>query len=710
MKFLVVFVLFFYLSFLQAQNSKKDTIVLDEVVITATKTKKQLRNITVPVQLIKERDINQMASIRLQDVLTENTGLSIQHYALGIGIQMQGLNSDYTLIMVNGKPIVGRLNGVLDLSRIPTENIAQIEIVKGPSSVLYGSDALAGVINIITKDANTNKAKIGIKTSSFETHNLFANIDLFRKEIQSSFFVNYYQTQGYTLNSNYQGYDSSSYYNKTISPHSNYNISNNTDVIFSKKSKLNVSSYFFKENQNYDFMQLDSPIKGNGSITDWQISPTLNYIFSDKLQSKLSYQLTNYQTENNEIYTETNQKYNDSYFKQDYQQIELQNDYVFNKINKTTLGVGYINEGVQTSKLISDGRQQTNNLYTYIQHQITTEKYNVVLGARLEKHDAYNNQFNPKLSFLYRLKPTIQVRASIGRGFKRPTFKQLFFNYTNEAIGYTILGTTYVEQGMQNLLDLNQIAINPETNQPVIYDAYYTILSHNGVIEPESSYGYNLGFKITSFSNTILDINFFRNDLENLIDTTPIALKTNGWRAYSYLNLNRVFTYGGDINIKYRLNNKIQFSLGYQYLEAKDKDVLDKINSEGIYAQDPVSLQSYRISEKNYGGLFNRSKHSGNFKAIFTNFYKKISANIRFLYTGRYGFADLNNNQILDIEKEYTKGYMLVNTAISKNFLSKKMQIKLGIDNLFDFTYIEPEFTITSLPGRIFYTTINYTF
>ena len=696
--------------FVLSQNLKKDTIKLKEVIVTATKTKKQLSNATVPVSLIKAKEINQMAALNLQDILDENTGLSTQHYALGVGIQMQGLDSDYTLIMVDGKPLIGRLNGVLDLSRVSTENIAQIEIVKGPSSVLYGSDALAGVVNIITKKKKNNSLKIGTKYSNFNTLNLYSNANLNYKKVSSSLFVNYYKTDGYTLNSNYEGYDSSSYYNKTISPHNNYNITNNISFNITEKAKFTIDSYYFKENQNYRFIQSDKLVDGKGSVNDWQIAPNFEYKINKKLFTKINYQYTNYQTNNNEIFKVDNSEYHTSFFKQDYQQIEVQNDYDFTTKNKTSIGLGYINEGVSTSKLINDNRQQTNNIYAFAQHQLQWHKFDFVLGARFEKHDAYTNQFNPKFSFLYRFKPTLQFRGSIGRGFKKPTFKQLFFNYTNEAIGYTVFGTTYLEDGIANLIANNQIEINPENNQPVIYDAYYTILNKNGVIKPESSLGYNFGVKYTGLNNTIIDANIFRNDLKNLIDTTPVALKTNGWRAYSYLNLNSVYTTGFNINIKHYLNNNIKISIGYQYLEAKDKTVLDKIKNEGIFAQDLVTHQSYRISKKDYGGLFNRSKHTGNFKIFVKNIYKNIQANLRVLYTGKYGFSDLNNNGILDIDQEYTDGYFLVNTAFSKSFLQNKLHLKIGVDNLLDFTYIKPEYTITSLPGRIFYTTINYTF
>ncbi|MEQ8425934.1 MAG: TonB-dependent receptor plug domain-containing protein, partial [Cyclobacteriaceae bacterium] len=125
---------------------------LEEVIVTATRNERTLGALPMPVSLIPKTQIRSMGSLRLNDVLTEQTGLVVvpQVNAQGNGIQLQGFNPDYTLILLDGEPIIGRYTGSLELSRIAVGNIKQIEIVKGPSSSLYGSDALAGVINIIT--------------------------------------------------------------------------------------------------------------------------------------------------------------------------------------------------------------------------------------------------------------------------------------------------------------------------------------------------------------------------------------------------------------------------------------------------------------------------------------------------------------------------------------------------------------------------------
>ncbi|MBK7652562.1 MAG: TonB-dependent receptor plug domain-containing protein [Flammeovirgaceae bacterium] len=151
---LIVFILFSLEAFSQVVS--EDTLAtreLEALVVTATRNERTMGLLPMPVSLIPQSQIKTMGSLRLNDVLTEQTGLLVvpQINGQGNGIQLQGFNPDYTLILIDGEPIIGRYTGSLELSRIAVGNIKQIEIVKGPSSSLYGSDALAGVINIITE-------------------------------------------------------------------------------------------------------------------------------------------------------------------------------------------------------------------------------------------------------------------------------------------------------------------------------------------------------------------------------------------------------------------------------------------------------------------------------------------------------------------------------------------------------------------------------
>lgn len=133
---------------------------LEEVIVTATRTKRQLSSVPMPVILINKEQIQKSGSVRLRDILLEQTGITlVKDVGNSEGVQLQGISADYTLIMIDGVPIVGRTAGNIDLNRITVNNIKQIEVVKGPTSSLYGSEAMGGVINIITEKPTKEQLK-----------------------------------------------------------------------------------------------------------------------------------------------------------------------------------------------------------------------------------------------------------------------------------------------------------------------------------------------------------------------------------------------------------------------------------------------------------------------------------------------------------------------------------------------------------------------
>ena len=141
-------------------------ITLDEVNMISNRTKNNPESLVnskysaMPVTVIDRKTIELMGSRRLDEVLKEQTGIAIVNNigggARSIGVQMQGFGSEYIMVLIDGQPMVGRNNGNFDLSRISVSNIERIEIIKGASSSLYGSEALGGTINIITRHGVTN--------------------------------------------------------------------------------------------------------------------------------------------------------------------------------------------------------------------------------------------------------------------------------------------------------------------------------------------------------------------------------------------------------------------------------------------------------------------------------------------------------------------------------------------------------------------------
>ena len=201
--FFIIPFLYPYCSFGQSTILENDSTKnkLEEVIITGTKTERVLSSLPLNASIIKKEEIEKTNATRLSDIINEELGLiTVSDFGGAEGIQMQGLDSEYTLILIDNQPLVGRLAGTLDLNRISVGNVKQIEIVRGPSSSLYGNNAFAGVVNIITVEPKPGlKAEVA---GSYETHNTFdknANISYRKNTFYSSIFFNNFSSNGYDL-------------------------------------------------------------------------------------------------------------------------------------------------------------------------------------------------------------------------------------------------------------------------------------------------------------------------------------------------------------------------------------------------------------------------------------------------------------------------------------------------------------------------------
>ncbi|HBK31944.1 MAG TPA: hypothetical protein DDZ78_10060, partial [Porphyromonadaceae bacterium] len=164
-------------SLLHAQEYSDETQNLDEVVVTATRMGLPLKNIPQKVEIIDSKKIATIPADNAADLLKKATNIDIVQYPGALGtVGMRGFSPSahsrsYTILMIDGLP-----SGTSNLTTLPTSIIDRIEVVKGPYSVLYGTDAMGGVINIITKKATLNKeGQVTIKGGSFGTTNFDAN-------------------------------------------------------------------------------------------------------------------------------------------------------------------------------------------------------------------------------------------------------------------------------------------------------------------------------------------------------------------------------------------------------------------------------------------------------------------------------------------------------------------------------------------------------
>lgn len=673
-------------------SNNKINIQLDEsahelatVVITATRTERQLSDLPIPITVITKDQISNMGSVRLNDVLAEQTGLAIvsDH---GTGIQVQGFNPEYTLLLIDGEPLIGRTAGTLELNRVAVGNIKQVEIVKGPSSSLYGSEALAGVINIITDKPEGIGGMLQSRYGTNKTLDLSASASYQGDTFGATIFADRYSTGGYDLTPESFG--------NTVEPFENYTFNSRLTFNLSSRAKINLNGRYFTEGQNSRF-NIGTPnqpetISGSGEVKDWNINPVVTYTFSDKLKTTFRLYGSHYGTASTLRYESDGRKYDESFFDQTFNRPEIQSEYFFNKNNILTMGVGRIWESVEATRY-EEKKHFTSN-YIYFQYEwIPLPKLNVIVGGRYDAHSVYHSQFSPKFSIQYNALSWLSLQGSMGVGFKAPDFRQLYLNFTNAVAGYSVFGSQEVQMGIARLQSEGQIS-------ELLMD-----LSQFGDIRAESSIAYNLGFQLKPTSKASVNINLFRNNIRDLIQTQAVARKTNGQSVFSYFNLEQVFTQGVETDVSYLLSKPICLSLGYQFLVAKDISVIDQLNRGEVYARDPETQATYRVNESDYGGLFNRSRHMLNVKAFYDDKEKGWSGSLRMIYRGRYGFGDRNGNAILDTYSEYVAGYLTVNVSMAKTFRNI-LKLQVGCDNLFDHT--DPEF-ITALPGRLLWTSMS---
>jgi outer membrane receptor for ferrienterochelin and colicins len=127
-------------------------VPLDALVVTSGRRTQRLADAVVATEVVSRREVRETGASDAAAVLTERTGIDlVGGHPTGAGVMLQGLGAERVLVLIDGQPFIGRVAGNIDLSRIPAELIERIEVVKGPQSTLYGSEAMGGVVNVITR-------------------------------------------------------------------------------------------------------------------------------------------------------------------------------------------------------------------------------------------------------------------------------------------------------------------------------------------------------------------------------------------------------------------------------------------------------------------------------------------------------------------------------------------------------------------------------
>ncbi len=672
------------------ERNQEVSIILEEkvygdilAVVTASRTAQELEDVPAPIDVISEQEIANSGATTLRDILLEQPGITLAPDEEN-AIQIQGFDSDYTLIMIDGQPVIGRVRGALDLSRINVANIQQVEVVKGPSSALWGSDALAGVINIITKKST--------EPFSLDAYGQYGS----RSSYDAGSTVSFYKNQlsgslGFSANGS-DGFDlSDSQFGNNQNPFDAYTFNTKLDYAFSDYSNLTVSGRYFKN-------QFSGPTLATvqNEIIEiqeegWQDDASLQARFETSLFSYLKTTVigysTRYEDQSDTIFEDPSQDDIRLNNRQGLDRIEIQNDYSWDSSNITTFGGGGSAEFVRAERY--QGKRTQSGNFAFLQHQLFLgETLYLIAGARLDNHSTYESYLSPKLAARFSITDNINLRASVGQGFKAPDFRTLYLNFDNAGSGYRIFGA-------QNILA--EIA---DFDQQGLISRYLVDVSNLGDLEPEYSTAYNIGTNLRIEDlGLAFSINAFRNDAQNLIDAREVIELSDQSTIFGYLNINKARTQGLEFESTITPIKGLTASIGYQYLDAVE-----------LITEERTVIENGRVVTKDFEReipLPKRPKHSGNLKIFYREPFFDTEISLRGIFRGEYFFNDNNGDgRAIKADDDFVDAHSIWNLTLTKR-IDSRIRLQIGANNLLGHT---DEVYLPAQPGTTLYSRIFFEF
>lgn len=668
---------FLSINYLFGQNSDRiKTINMKEVMVSANKTEKPFVELTVPAKIISRAEIENSGHSRLNDIISEQVGIiTVPGFGGSEGVQLQGIDPEYTLILIDGLPIIGRVAGILDLSRISLGSVERIEIIKGASSSLYGSEALGGVINIITnkeKEDGFNN-KIYYQYGTFKTQDLLADISFKKDKFTTFGNLNYYSSDGYDLVED-DG-------QKTVEAFNNYTGTIGISYDMNALGNLNVNYKSFTEERDGTIFITSPGVKNKSETNENNISLKYQKDLSKSVSLNIDYYKTGYINKEEQIDQNNNLRNNN--FDQTLNRLDIRFKHNTSTGSYYTIGFGYDKELLERTNI--SVKPKHNSQFIYFQYDWNkNDRFNLVSGIRYDNHNKYSSQISPKVSFKYDFSENLNLKGSFGYGYKTPDFRQLYLNFSNSTSGYIVLGTSVIDDVITELQNNNDL---------VFYNDQFTT-----DLTAENSNSYNLGLQYFITPEIPLDINLFRNNIYNLIETNIVGRKTNGQTIYSYSNVYMAFTQGMEVQGSWNPIKKLSLKGGYQLLFAKDNNAIDEFKSGIVFARDPITKQSFELQSDDYFGLYGRSRHQLNLSFNFYMNQNKDNISMRLNYRSKFGLVDTNNNSFLDRYDSFIKGHVLGNITFNKT-ITKNISFQIFIKNLLNYKDVV---NLVNNPGRIY--------
>ena len=605
---------------------------LSEVVITAQYRPMQLSRSVHPVRIIDAKGIQERAAINLRDVLKNELNFNVsQDNILGSGLSMQGISGQNVKIMIDGVPVIGRLDGDIDVSQINLNQIERIEIVEGPLAVNYGSNALAGTINLITKAPKTNEIDGGANfyTESTGHYNAVAQAAMGwnKQSLSLSAGRNYFD--------GWNPGDGGLYHQRSLlADDTRYQQWKPREQIFAdakfrriiKNGYAEIAGSWFDE----EIVNRGAP---RGAYKESAIDDrynTLRYNFSGKLQQALGskwnthhiWAYSRYERTKSTFITNltgVSSELSENAALQDtsaFASVLGRGSFIGALSDKLGLQAGYELE-IETAegKKIIDktGSIQNYAVFTTAEWR-PLERLTVKPGLRIAYNSRYEAPLIPSLNVLYQLPGAIQARAGYAQGFRAPGLKELSFLFVD--VNHNI-------QGNENL----------RAEQSHNFSASLTGAQNNTR---------KIGWSVSGFYNQI-------HNLITLAESTA--------SLFTYVNIGEQETLGGRANANTEISD---FTLGAGFAYTGVSSQIGKAhgNDDFLFTPEGTLSAGYAFAKAGF------------------------QINAIYKYNGKRNFFKSAGDGL--ITQEYIDAYQNLDLTLSKKFYKNKLSLELGAKNIFD--------------------------
>ena len=680
MKKIVLAIGLWLLAFCLSAQSVQKEAALQEVVVTGTGTQHLLKDAPVQTEVISHRQLQQFAGKSIEDILSGLTAsFAFNENDMGSHLQMNGLGNSYVLILVDGRRLHGDNGGENDLSLIDPHNIEKIEIVKGASSALYGSDAIAGVINIITRKHREqglmleNTSRVGSYGDIRQHNGIALNFGKF-----SSYTNFQLQHSDGWQNTSEEALSQTEYHitdsrNKTVNRHTNWQLAEHLTYQLTPKIELYADgSIYWKriyrpcgkhpgvDVKTYDLQYNNASISVGGK---WKLNET-DVITLDADWKRHAYKYVYTDTTLTDGYVNGRFTNYFPYFPDDKElqsdqrltQISLKGVFALPYEQMLSAGFDYRYDWLEAPMRVKGGKATDNTQAIYVQDEwaLLNPLY-LTAGLRLTRNEGFGTRLTPKLSAMLKL-GELRLRATWSQGYKTPTPKELHYQYIRNMNGvYLYLGNTDLKAQTSN---------------------YFGVSAE-----------YTLGHLTMTLSG-------YYNKVDNMIALVTIPtseapgdliVQYDPMRVRQYQNMEDAKTYGIDFTARYQT---MHFTAGgsYSYLDTKahqydsDHDVMQEVTIDGM------------------------AHHKANWYVTWNHDFSKLYH----LGIGIYG--RMSSKRYYQIDGN-GKSYQIWRLATTHQF-GKNLRLEAGIDNIFNYIDKTPHglHLGTTTPGTTVYASLTVRF